>query len=454
MDTKEKNKADSRQRAPQRERRDGSEKEGRRPQRDPRPSEGRQTRQRPESGQAAPAGAQQRRRQRPETDQAARPARKPEASEQSGKARAQKAGAVRTRQPSPEDKPQRKKAPAAQRSGASRRRDVPRDVPDKKRAYGNSKPKKKSAIASLVETIKTQQRRAEARKAAAAEKGKRKRKTAPTPAVIYTQPQPFNRDRFLLQLMTVTAVVLAMVLGLSVFFKVEVITVSGAETYSAWAVREASGINEGDNLLTFSKTKAAGKIVANLPYVEKVRIGIKLPNTVNIMITEESVVYAIKSADGTWWLMDSDGRVIEQSNNAAAAKCTQILGVTLDNPVVNERAIAAEAVPVETDPTGVSELAPVTTTGAQRLGAALQILKALEENDIVGDAASVDVTLTEEIILWYGNQYQVNLGDTSQLEYKIACMNDVILQMSDYQSGILDISFTIWPDQVVYTPFE
>jgi hypothetical protein len=32
-------------------------------------------------------------------------------------------------------------------------------------------------------------------------------------------------------------------------------------------------------------------------------------------------------------------------------------------------------------------------------------------------------------------------------------MNDAILAMSDYQSGILDVSFTHWKDQVGYTPF-
>ena len=97
------------------------------------------------------------------------------------------------------------------------------------------------------------------------------------------------------------------------------------------------------------------------------------------------------------------------------------------------------------------------TTNAQRLNVALQILRALEDNDIVGAAASVDVSHLEDIILWYGTRYQVNLGDASDpahsLDYKIACMNDVILQLSEYQSGILDVSFTIWPNQVGYSPF-
>ena len=95
----------------------------------------------------------------------------------------------------------------------------------------------------------------------------------------------------------------------------------------------------------------------------------------------------------------------------------------------------------------------MTVTNAQRLQTALDILAALELNDIVGEAASVDVTNLNAIELWYGRRFQVNLGDNQNLEYKIACMNSAILQLSDYQTGKLDISFTTWADQVGYTPF-
>lgn len=336
--------------------------------------------------------------------------------------------------------PPRQKRPARQAD--------PDDISNKKRVYGKTKPKKKSAIAALADTVKQSAAKSAAKKA----KKKSSHPKQPTPAVIYTQPQAFNRNRLLVQLITVTAIVVALVMGLSVFFKVEHITVSGANVYSEWSVREACGIDEGDNLLTFSHARAAALIKANLPYVNTVRFGIKLPDTVNIIIDEADVVYAIKSNNGDWWLMNSNGRVVEQGNNAKASSHTQVLGVTLDNPAPDEKGIATEATPVETEEGG--EVVPVTTTGAQRLTAALQILKALEENDIVGSAASVDVSRIDDIILWYGTRYQVNLGDSSRLDYKIACMNDVILQMSDYQSGILDISFTIWPTQVGYTPFS
>ena len=320
----------------------------------------------------------------------------------------------------------------------------PDDLSSKKRAYGKSKPKKKSAVAVMSENLKKKRTAKKTKKTSHAKQ--------PTPAVIYTQPQAFNRNRLTVQLLTVVAVVMALVLGLSVFFKIEHIQVSGAEVYSEWSIREASGLAEGDNLLTFSHARSAALIKANLPYVDTVRFGIKLPDTVNIIVKEDEVVYAIKDQNGQWWLMNSDGRIVEMGSNSEASNHTQILGVALDNPVQDERAVAMEVLPAETLAEGETQ-AVISTTGAQRLTAALQILQALEENDIVGAAASVDVTRIEDIILWYGTRYQVNLGDSTRLDYKIACMNDVILQMSDYQSGILDISFTIWPNQVGYTPF-
>ena len=320
-------------------------------------------------------------------------------------------------------------------------------------------PEKKSALQNFISGVKgdpaedaaarAEQRRKE--RAARAEKKRKQAQRNDTPAVIYTQPAAFSRDRLLIQLLTVTAVVAALVLGMSVFFKVGTITVAGAETYSAWAIREASGISEGDNLLTFSKAKAGARIQAELAYVDDVRIGIKLPDTVIIYIEELDVSYAMESTQGDWWLINSEGRVVEQITASTAGNHTQVLGVRLEEPRVGNTADAADEVPQETLASG--ELVPLSVTGAQRLSSALQILKALEANDIVGQAASVDVTSLEDVTLWYGSRYEVLLGDTSNMEYKIACMNDAILELSEYQSGILDISFEHWTDQVGYTPF-
>ena len=407
-------------------------------QRAPRTEERRESR--PAARREAPADETRPSRPAARTEEAREPRRAP------AKERERREPDTRRRRTAEKAKPARKPA-------RKRLEDLD-PIPNKRRTYGSSKPKKEPAISRLAKNVSTAVKKlTEKRKRKSGHQGQ------PTPAVIYTEPAAFSRNRLVVQLVTVIAVVLALTVGLSVFFKVQHIYVSGAKVYSESAITEVCGISKGDNLLTFSHARAAALIQANRPYVREVRFGIKLPDTVNIIIEEDEVVYAVKDDTGQWWLMNSSGRVVTQGTSATVANKTQILGVNLDNPTPNEHAVAMESAPAvtdTTDPTGetVTQITPVTTTGAQRLDAALEILKALEANDIVGSAASVDVSRIDDIVLWYGTRYQVNLGDSTRLEYKIACMNSVIAQMSEYQSGVLDCSFIIWEKQVGYTPFS
>lgn len=266
--------------------------------------------------------------------------------------------------------------------------------------------------------------------------------------IVYTQPKPFHAKKFFLRLLIVVAVVLALTFGMTIFFKIDTVTVSGTEKYTAWEVKEASGIQEGENLLTQSKARISGKIKTSLPYVATVRVGIALPGTINIEITELEVVYAIESEDGSWWLMSADGRLIERTGPVQAQGYTQVLGVKLSSPAAGAQAAAAEL----SQTAEGEETVQVVTRESERLQTAVSILGYLESNGVIGQAASVDVSDLSRIRIWYEDRYQVNLGDTTQLAYKIQCMKKVIDQEKEYQSGILDVSFTTWPDQVGYTP--
>ena len=305
---------------------------------------------------------------------------------------------------------------------------------------------------------RAEQRRKSAKRAKEREELAKRRKNRPP--VVYTDPKPFNLNRLLIQLVAVLAIALAVTMGLSVFFKVETVVVYGNEAYSAWAVQEAAGLEGGENLLSFGRTKACGKIKTNLPYVKSVRIGITLPDTVNIYIEEFDVSYAIQTIDETWWLITSGGKVVEQIDGGTAGKHTKILGVYLDAPEPGQPAKALETIQVSeteaVDPQLATETTapPVVTTGAGQLTAALQILTAMERNDIVGEVASVNVESMTNIVLWYGARYQVNLGDTNEIEKKISYMKQAVAQLSDYQIGVLDVSFVTWPDQVGFTPAE
>lgn len=280
----------------------------------------------------------------------------------------------------------------------------------------------------------------------------KKRKTRPAdPNIVYTPPKPFDRRKFLLRLATAAAVVLALVLGMSIFFKVGNVTVSGADKYTPWDVREASGIRDGENLLTLNKSKIGGNITAKLPYVKKVRIGRKLPDTVMIEIQEMDVVYAIADEKDGWWLMDASGKIVEAVSASDAKSHTLIQGVKLQAPEVGAQAAAMEAVP-QTNEAG--ETVPVTVLESERLNAAIEILQNLEQYGVIGQAASVNVSDMTMLELWYQDHYQVLLGDRERLSYKIESMVKAIDQQKDYQRGILDVSFTTWGDQVNLSPFS
>ncbi len=278
----------------------------------------------------------------------------------------------------------------------------------------------------------------------------RRPRKRPQADVVYTQPKPFNRNRFLLRLGTVVAVVIALMFGMSIFFKVEKVTVAGMEKYDAWTIRQASGIVDGENLLTVSEARIGGNIMEKLPYVSSVKVSISLPDTVHIQITEEQVFYAVESDEKTWWLIDSSGKLLEECTESAARQYTRVLGVKLTGPAAGAAATAQEQEPETLDG---GETVPVTVFGAEQLGCALQVLKGLEKYGLIGTVASVDVTDISAVEMWQDTRFQIQLGDVNGLDRKLDALKQALEKMNTYQAGALDVSFTLRPEEVVYTPF-
>lgn len=272
------------------------------------------------------------------------------------------------------------------------------------------------------------------------------------PEVVYTQPQTLGRKKLIMRLLTVAAVVAALFVGFSLFFQVDTIQVSGAKQYTSWTVVEASGIQEGDSLLALGKGKACGKIVEALPYVKVVRVGIRLPGTVNIYVEEVEVVYSIRDLGDNWWLMSGGGRLVEKVSASTAAKHTMIEGVRVSDPKVGAEAkvVLPEELPTgdETDET------QTVITDQDRLQSALEIIGRLEANEVLGQITSIDVEDMTAIRLMYGSRYQVELGGPEQISRKVDMMAQTVKQMGSHQSGILDITFADGQELVIYRPFQ
>ena len=342
-------------------------------------------------------------------------------------------------------KEKQRTAPAVKKRSAPKAKTAKRPAAQRSRASQAVKEKSGQPRASAPV------RKAVPRRTSVRAKTQRNSERQPTPDVVYTEPGLFNRNRLILRLATVVAVVLALIFGISIFFKVETVTVAGFQKYTAAEVKEASGIREGDNLLGLNNARITSNIIGDLPYVSSVRVGIKLPNTVKIEIVELDVVYAVEADDGSWWLIRADGVVIEKTNSADAELHTKLLGVKLTKPVVGEKSVAAQPPSQETTVDG--EPAPITVKAEEQLDTAIGLMQYLEEFGVIGEAASINVENLSELEIWYGTRYQVLLGDTLDLKNKVSRMKAAIDTASDTQTGVLDVTFSVMPDQVICTPF-
>ena len=207
------------------------------------------------------------------------------------------------------------------------------------------------------------------------------------------------------RILIMAAVVAAVVLSMVLFFRVRSVEVTGSAYYTADEIRAACGVAQGDNLLTLSRARIAGNIMAELPYVSTVQVTRRLPDTLELTVTEYDVTYAAQGADGASYLITADGKITEKIDETAARGHIAVTGLQLADPVC-------------------------------------ALLQALEEAGLTKKAASVAVPSSYELSFWYGDQYEVKLGNSENLPYKLAYLEKVLESLADYQTGTIDLSFS------------
>jgi cell division protein FtsQ len=269
------------------------------------------------------------------------------------------------------------------------------------------------------------------------------------PQVVYRAPKPLRRGRFLWKLVSMAAVVAAVFLALSVFFRVETITVAGADKYTPWMIRQAAGVEPGDALLGIGKARVASRIVSKLPYVDEVKVAVRLPGTVEIEITELQVTYSIEDENGAWWLISASGRAVEQVTMERALGYTRVEGLVIRTPKPGEdvQAMAGQLV----DPDEGTSVTLEQSQADEQLSALITVMTALEKGRIIGEVARIDVTNPADIRLEYPQLLTVLLGNSDRMDYKVSYLAAAMEQLSGTQSGVLDLSLQ-YREDAIFTP--
>lgn len=299
------------------------------------------------------------------------------------------------------------------------------------------------------------------------------------------------------KLVIMLALVAAVVFGVAVFFKVSRVEVQGNSLYSAEQVVQASGIETGDNLLTLNKATVAGNIITQLPYVEKVSVGRSMPDAVILEVQESTARFAVMSDTNVIWLISSSGKALERYDGMTdvTAPAAQTPDAPAEETAPTEEMPAEETpteqTPVEETPaedeqaadapadtaadgdtapaqtaqretgdaasplaqTGIPYIlgvtvqnpsagSPVTAVNQAALDAALAVLAEFDGTGLLGHVASIDVEKDYNIVVWYDDQYEIQLGGTEKLDYKVQYLLAILEQLSEYQAGTIDLTLT------------
>lgn len=306
------------------------------------------------------------------------------------------------------------------------------------------------------------------------------------------------------RLLIMAAIVAAVIFGVAIFFKVNTVEVQGNAIYSAEEIRSASGIQKGDNLFTLNKEAAAGSIKASLPYVETVSIIRFLPDKIVIEVKESDATFAVTTDTNTTWLINSVGKALEQISDsapgsaltaeptapdaeapveepveqpsenpdsenagedeaqqpsenpdAASGEQTQQPSDTADTAGKDTaaEASAADNSAIQADGKriprilGVTVNSPtvgsvVTATNPASLNAALAVIAELDGTGLLDHIVSINTEKEYDIVLQYDGRYEIRLGGTEELSYKIDYLTVILSKLSDFQAGVIDLTFS------------
>lgn len=212
----------------------------------------------------------------------------------------------------------------------------------------------------------------------------------------------------------------ALILGLSVFFRVANIEVEGNSIYSAEEIIEASGIEKGDNLFFINKFTAVSRINSKLPYIEKAVINRSLPNRLVIEVTESSAIAYVTAEDG-YWTIDRSCKLLAGINPDETANLIRVEGITPIAPAVGDIIEAGEA-----------EKPKVTYLS--------EILRQIYALGMAKDVTSIDVSDVSNPEFQYLGRFRVRLGSNTDVEYKFQVLLSAVSKLGDGDSGTLDLS--------------
>ncbi len=238
-----------------------------------------------------------------------------------------------------------------------------------------------------------------------------------------------RRFGFLYKLLAFFALLVALVMGATVFFRVEEIVVAGNVRYTRQEVMDASGVLLGDNLFGMNKFDTARQIRRELPYVEAVNIRRGWPDALVITVTECLPAARVAGEDGEW-LISRSGKVLELVEQADT-RVTRVDGIRIVQPEPGLPLVVQEGQQVRCD-------------------GLLALLQALDRCGIAQKVTWIDMTSPSRTRMDFDGRFTVKLPVNGDFDYLLGAMDKAVATLEEYETGTLDL--TVKDYTVVFSP--
>lgn len=238
-----------------------------------------------------------------------------------------------------------------------------------------------------------------------------------------------RRLRLLYLVLSFVLIVVALISGCVMFFRIEEIQVSGSTKYSNEQILSVADVDENANLLLLPEQTISQRVVSSLPYVNRVKLKRKLPTTLSIVI-EECVPLAAIQGDGPWFILDENAKVLERVEGSIASGYIQISGLDLVEPVVGETAQVSEV-------------------DHMKLKGLCGLLTALHEKGVASQVQWIDLAGETKIEMGYMERFTVYLPistDYNSAAHKneeymrvVGNVKQIEEMLDDTDRGIIDV---------------
>ncbi len=239
-----------------------------------------------------------------------------------------------------------------------------------------------------------------------------------------TKRQALRRRRILkLTLFTIIVFLLYLLIFKNPLFNLKKISVKGNTKTKTEVIKSNSTFREGYNIFKINKKEGINKI-KKLPYIKEVDIKLKLPNEIEIKVSERDSVAFTKYLD-SYAYIDRDSRVLYIGNKLYKQKKPEIFGLKLSNIKEGKNIFTKE---------NKDEL---------------NLLRLLDDKNWEDKIKYINLYDSDNLVLELVNGEKIYFGNFSNLEYKLDFLEEILADAKSKKIKIKSVDFNKGENPIV-----